>query len=88
MHHILFYEVVADYIERRAPYRAEHLQLARDAHERGDLVMAGALTDPPDGAVLVFSTPEAAQAFAASDPYVKNGLIAKWKVRAWNTVIP
>jgi uncharacterized protein YciI len=50
--------------------------------------MAGALTDPPDGAVLVFSTPEAAQAFAASDPYVKNGLIAKWKVRAWNTVIP
>ena len=88
MHHILFYEVVPDYIERRTPFRAEHLGLARAAHEKGDLVMAGALTDPPDGAVLVFRTPEAAQDFAQADPYVKNGLIAKWKVRAWNTVIP
>ncbi len=88
MHHILFYEVVPDYIERRTPFRAEHLGLARAAHEKGDLVMAGALTDPPDGAVLVFRTPEAAQAFAQADPYVKNGLIANWKVRAWNTVIP
>ena len=88
MHHILFYEVVPDYIERRTPFRAEHLGLARAAHERGDLVMAGALADPPDGAVLVFRTPESAQAFAQADPYVKNGLIAKWKIRAWNTVIP
>jgi uncharacterized protein YciI len=88
MRHILFYEVVPDYIERRAPFRAEHLALARAAHERGELVMAGALADPPDGAVLVFTTPEAARAFAEGDPYVKNGLVASWRVRAWNTVIP
>ena len=76
MHHILFYEVVPDYIERRAPFRSEHLALARAAHDRGELVIAGALADPPDGAVLVFTSPEAARSFAESDPYVKNGLIA------------
>jgi uncharacterized protein YciI len=87
MHHILFYDVVPDYVEKRAAYRAEHLDLARQAHQRGDLVMAGALSDPADGAVLVFRSPEAAKAFAEADPYVRNGLIKSWRVRAWNTVI-
>jgi uncharacterized protein YciI len=75
MHYILFYEVADDYVEKRGPFRAEHLGLIQQAHDRGELVMAGALADPADGAVLVFrgSSAEAAEAFAKSDPYVKNG---------------
>jgi uncharacterized protein YciI len=87
MHHILFYDVVNDYVARRAAFRAEHLALARQAHERGDLVLAGALDDPPDGAVIVFRSPDAAHTFAQNDPYVKNGLVTRWRVRKWNTVI-
>jgi len=87
MHYVLFYEVVDNYVERRAPLRAEHLALARQSHERGDMVIAGALTDPVDGALLVFSTQESAEAFARNDPYVLNGLISKWWVRKWVTVI-
>ena len=89
MHYLLFYEVVADYEELRKPLRAEHLGLGRAAHERGELVLGGALADPLDGAVLLFrgETPAVAEAFAAADPYVRNGLVTKWRVRAWATVI-
>ena len=87
MHWILFYDVVDDYVERRGAYRNEHLGLIRTAHERGELVIAGALTEPADGAVLVFREESPAEAFAKADPYVKNGLVSKWRVRKWNTVI-
>jgi len=89
MHYLLFYDVAADYLERRPAFRAEHLALVRAAHERGDLVMAGALAEPADGAVLVFrgDSPKAAEAFAAADPYVRNGLVTRWRVRKWATVV-
>jgi uncharacterized protein YciI len=89
MHYLLIYDVVPDYVNRRAAFRDEHLSLAWQAQERGDLVMGGALADPVDGAVLLFSgeSPAAAEAFAAADPYVRNGLVTKWRVRAWTTVV-
>ena len=88
MHYILFYDVVPDYLEKRAPFRAEHLDLVRGAHARGEIVMAGALADPADATVIVFrGSPEAAEAFAKADPYVNNGLVKAWRVRKWNTVV-
>jgi uncharacterized protein YciI len=89
MHYVLFYDFVPDYMERRGPLRAEHLKLAWQAHERGELVLAGALADPADGAVAIFKgdSPAAAQAFAAADPYVKNGLVMRWRVQPWTTVV-
>lgn len=89
MHHILFYDVVDDYVERRAQFREAHLKLAREAHGRGELVLAGALADPVDGAILLFrgESPETAEAFAKVDPYVINGLVKAWRVRKWTTII-
>ena len=89
MHWILFYDVVDDYMERRQPFRADHLAKARAAHEAGDLVMAGALADPPDGAVLVFrgESPDAAEEFAMADPYVREGIVRQWRVRRWTVVV-
>ena len=89
MYYILFYKTTYDYLERRGEYRAEHLGLARAAHARGEIALAGALADPADGAVLVFKgdSPEAAENFARNDPYVKNGLIVEWHVRSWTVVI-
>jgi uncharacterized protein YciI len=85
----LIYEVVDDFVSRRAPFRAEHLRLATALHGRGEIVLAGALADPPDGALIIFrcadkSTPEA---FARQDPYVLNGLVKKWTVRPWTVVV-
>jgi uncharacterized protein YciI len=88
MHYLLFYDVVPDYVERRAAFRDEHLSLAWAAHARGELVLGGALEDPVDGAVLLFSgdSPAVAESFAAHDPYVRNGLVTRWRVRTWKTV--
>jgi uncharacterized protein YciI len=89
MHFLLFYDVADDYVDRRGPFRAEHLSLVQKAHDRGELVMAGALADPADGAVLVFRgpSPQHAESFAQADPYVANGLVKKWRVRQWSTVV-
>ena len=89
MHYLLFYDVVSDYVERRAAYRAEHLALAKKAVARGDLVLGGALGEPVDQSVLLFSgdSPAVAEAFAKADPYVTNGIVTKWRVRPWTTVV-
>ena len=88
-HWLLFYDYVGDYLERRTPLREEHFGLARDAHERGELVMAGALAEPPDKGILVFEVddPGVIEAFVARDPYVREGLVESWSVRPWTVVI-
>ena len=89
MHFLLFYDLAPDYLERRAAFRDDHLSLAWAAQTRGDLVLAGALADPADGAVLLFSgdTPKVAERFAEADPYVRAGLVSAWRVRLWTTVV-
>lgn len=89
MYYILFYKTIDNYIEKRAPFRAEHIELAESAHKNGTLVMAGVLDEPADQAVLVFKSDskKVAENFAKNDPYVKNGLIAEWSVRPWTVVI-
>lgn len=89
MHYLLFYETTDDYVARRGAFRSDHLALARQAVERGELVLGGALANPVDGAVLLFSgdSPAVAERFAAADPYVANGLVKRWRVREWTTVV-
>ena len=89
MHVILLYDLVDDYLARRAALRQEHLDLARQSLARNELVLAGALADPVDQAVLIFrgESTETAEKFARADPYVKNGLVKSWRVRKWTTVI-
>ena len=70
MHFLLFYTTSSDYPTRREQFRANHLRLAWQAVERGELILGGALADPTDGAVLVFrgESPDVATRFAESDP--------------------
>jgi uncharacterized protein len=89
MHFLLIYDVGADFIQGRAPFRQEHLTLAWKAAEAGDLVLAGALEEPTEQAFLLFQgdSPQAATAFANADPYLRHGLIKSWRVKQWNTVV-
>lgn len=90
---LLEYQLVSDYLDRRGEFREEHLGLAQAAAERGEIALAGALADPSDRALLVFSGADAdtaratAEQFAHSDPYVVNGLVTSWAARPWNVVI-
>ena len=85
----LLYYVADDFVARRVPFRAEHLRLAREAKQRGVLLLGGALGDPADRALLVFYTPDgsAAEDFARTDPYVVNGLVTRWEVQPWSVVV-
>jgi uncharacterized protein YciI len=88
-HFALVYEVVPNFVERRAPFRDAHLTLLRDANARGMLLFAGPLGDPPDGALLIFraESAEPVEALAEADPYVTAGLVTAWRVRPWNIVV-
>lgn len=89
MYYILFYDTAADYLERRGQFREEHLAYARAAQDRGELLLAGALADPADRAVLVFraESPQVAEDFARGDVYVRNGVVTAWEVRPWTVVV-
>ena len=86
---VLEYTVVDDYVQRRTEFRADHLGLAQAAHDRGELVLAGALADPPDRALLVWRTDDRSvvEQFAEADPYVVNGIVTSWTVRSWTVVV-
>jgi uncharacterized protein YciI len=88
-YYALFYRVVDDYMEKRPLYRPYHLQHAQAAQERGELMLGGAFSDPPDSALLVFQAADKSvvEAFAQNDPYVLNGLVVHWEVRIWTVVI-
>ena len=89
MYLALKYDLVDDYLDRRPEFRDEHLGLARAAHDRGELALAGAFTNPSDRALLIWSTEDRSvvEAFVEADPYVRNGLVQGWTVREWNVVV-
>jgi len=70
-------------------FRSEHLRLAQSAAAHGELVLGGALADPSDMALILFrgESPEVARRFATADPYVREGLVVRWEVREWVTVV-
>ncbi|MDP5280543.1 YciI-like protein [Sphingomonas sp. DG1-23] len=86
-HFLLFYELAADYLERRSRYRDAHLGLAWAAVERGELLLGGAVGDPVESALLLFTDVAAARAFAQADPYVAQGLVTRWSIAPWATVV-
>ena len=87
MHYLLLYETAADYLQRRPLFRDEHLRLAWASHDRGELMLAGAL-EGTNSAALLFKGDSAAVAenFAQADPYVRHGLVTSWRVHRWLTV--
>jgi uncharacterized protein len=78
-----------DEARSKAPELMErHIAATREAHRRGDVVMAGAfLTPPAEGDLVetmaVLSSAAAAQAFVDADPFVRAGLVHEWTIREW-----
>lgn len=88
MHYLLSYDFVPDYLARRPAHRDVHLALCKQAVARGELLAGGAVGDPPESGLLLFAGAAAhAEAFAAADPYVVHGLVTRWQVKPWNTVV-
>ena len=87
MKFVLFYESAPDF-RAKAPLHFEgHRALWKQFHEAGTLLMVGPFTDAVGGAMAVFTTREAAEAFAAVDPFVTQGVAARWTVREWREAL-
>lgn len=89
-HFLLIYDYAPDFMEKRGPVRPAHLDLCRASAARDELQLGGAVPsdDPPFGLLLFKAQgPEIAEAFAQSDPYVSQGVVERWRVREWVTVV-
>jgi uncharacterized protein YciI len=86
--HVLLYEYVADIVERRGPYREEHLRRIEALRAADRLIVAGAFGDPPAGGVIGFKglTREEVEAWADTDPYTTAGLVVSRRVEPWKLV--
>jgi uncharacterized protein YciI len=90
MHYLLFYEKVPDHADREPPFQAAHLAHVQAAVERGELLLGGPLADPLDGGQAVLFRADSAttvESFAAADPYVIHGIVHRWRVRPWQTIV-
>jgi uncharacterized protein YciI len=83
----LRYSYVDDVLERRGPHRQAHLDQVGAWCDEGRLVIAGALGDPPHGALFGFDCDVAAvEEFVAADPYVEAGLVTERTIEPWTVV--
>lgn len=87
-HSVLVYDYVADILERRGAYREAHLARIDEWIASGAMLSAGALGDPPTGALFVFGdVPESEIArYADGDPYVAAGLVTGRRIQPWTVV--
>jgi uncharacterized protein len=86
---VLICDLAPDYLERRGSFRDSHLGLAREAHDRGELLMAGAFSEPYDHSLFIWSTDDESvvTSFLERDPYVGNGVVTAWQIRKWTVAI-
>lgn len=87
-HRVLVYDYAADVLERRPPHRDAHLARIAEWIAAGTLLSAGALGDPPTGALFVFgdvSEGEVAR-FADGDPYLAAGIVTGRRIVPWTVV--
>jgi uncharacterized protein YciI len=81
---LLFYEMAADGMAKAMENFPAHHARLKDFHARGVLLGAGPMGNPPEGALGIFTSREAAEEFVAGDPFALNGVAAKWRLLEWN----
>jgi uncharacterized protein YciI len=84
--YLAFYEMAPGAMPGLREHFPAHKARLDDFHARGLCLAAGPLGDPPEGAMGLYATKEAAEEFIAGDPFVQHGLVAKWRIVLWNAV--
>ena len=87
--YVLQYEYGADALEKRKPHRTAHLAHIGKQAEKGNIVLAGAVDNPPTGGLLILRnvTPNEIEQIAKEDPYVINGVVQKFTVKPYLAVV-
>lgn len=88
MRFVLFYDSAPDVASRAPAHFPAHKARLDAFHARGDLLLVGTFGDPQaQGSMAVFATREAAEEFVAGDPFVEHGVVAAWRIWAWNEIL-
>ncbi len=86
--YVLLYESAGDVRSKAPMYFRAHVARWKEFQDQGTLLMIGTFANPQDeGSMAIFTTREAAEAFARSDPFVLNGVVRRWSIREWNEAI-
>jgi uncharacterized protein len=86
--YVLFYESADDVASKAPAHYEAHRARLDEFHGRGELLMVGTFADPQtQGAMSIFTTREAAEAFVEGDPFVLYGVVRGWEIREWNEVL-
>ena len=74
---------------KRKLYRQAHLERMGPLNKAGKVVLAGPLTDSAGSLIVIQADSlEEAKAFAAGDPYVTQGVFARYEVHPFRQVYP
>ena len=80
---VSFYEMAPDALLKVTTHYPSHRARLDEFHVRGVLCCRSS-RHPPECAMAVFTTREAAEEFIKDDPFVINGLVDKWRLVEWN----
>jgi len=81
---LTFYEMAPDAPAHIMDHFPAHRARLDAFHARGVLLAAGPLGNPPEGALAIFTSREAAEEFISGDPFVIHGLVSNWRCVEWN----
>ena len=88
MKYVLFYTPADDVLETAPLHFAAHRERIGEFHARGALLMVGPFGDPgTQGSMAIFTSREAAEEFAAGDPFVLKGVVRSHEIREWDEVL-
>ena len=88
MKYVLLYETADDGLAKAPTIFPRHRARIDEFAARRQLLQIGPFGDPQtEGSMAVFSTREAAEEFAGGDPFVLEGVVARWSVRDWNEIL-
>ena len=77
---VSFYEMADGALEKVMELYPEHRVWLDACHAAGKVIAAGPLGDPPEGALAIYPSREAAEEFINGDPFVINGLVKSWRI--------
>lgn len=86
MKFVAFYDMAPGALANVMTHFPAHRARLDDFHEKGLVIAAGPLGNPPEGAMAIFPTRESAEEFIAGDPFVLNGLVGSWRIVEWGAV--
>lgn len=86
MKYVLLYETDPGQMAAAQAHFPAHKARLDEFHAAGTLLLVGAFENPVDGAMGIFTTREAAEAFMAEDPFLIHGVVARATIRGWREI--